>query len=172
MRRAFRKDSTERAIRTRAEALGFLWLESTANTKGRPDACLLRSGETYWCEVKSKGEPFTAAQLDEFPRLIAVGVPVYVLEDVEDVHALLNGTLRAWSPADVGSIHSRGRGSRAKRPRVHKPGVSKARTLGEMCIGYGCTRSKADRSRFCLAHIPNDATPANPARQSNRRKTS
>jgi len=168
MRRAFRKDSTEKAIRQRAEAMGFLWLENTATTKGRPDACLLRGGETFWCEVKTPNEPFTKAQLTEFPRIVAKGVPVYVLEHPDDVVHLMGGNLRPWAPSDA-TPTSTGRGSRAKKPRVHKPGVSRARRINEMCWCAGCVRSVVPGTLWCETHTA-DATPASPMRQSSRRK--
>lgn len=147
--KAQRRDSNESPIRKRAEALGFLWLENTASTKGRPDACLLRNGHTYWCEVKKKGEPFTKAQLEEFPRLIAKGVPVYVLETPEDVDRLSMGILQAWAPSDVTTTVSRGRGSRAKKPREHRPGHSKAERVEDLCATDCCPRSRLPGLTMC-----------------------
>lgn len=152
MRRAFRKDNNEGAIRKRAETLGFLWLENTASTRGRPDACLLRNGQTYWCEVKQQGEPFTKAQVEEFPRLIAKGVPVYVLEQPDDVVRLQQGTLPAWAPSDVTTTFSRGRGGRAKSPRKHRPGHSKARCFAEACVMASCRTSRLPDDYFCANH--------------------
>lgn len=147
--RAQRRDQNEGEIRKRAEALGFLWLENNASTKGRPDACLLRNGHTYWCEVKERGEPFTPAQMKEFPRLIAKGVPVYVLEKPDDVVRMQQGTLQVWAPGDVERVWSSAGG---RKKVAHRPGYSRARTLDECCMVPGCARSRRDGSHWCLKH--------------------
>ena len=161
--RAQRRDKNEPSIRARAEALGFLWLENNASTKGRPDACLLRNGHTYWCEVKVPGEPYTKAQREEFPRLVAKGVPVYVLETPDDVVRLQQATLRPWAPSDVAAVVSRGRGSRARTPRAFRPGVDRARFgFAEWCEVEHCVTSRVSGSKRCLKH----ATPSPVARES------
>lgn len=154
MRRASKRDAVEPDIRRRAEALGFLWLENTASTKGRPDACLLRNGHTYWCEVKAPSEPFTRAQLEEFPRIIAHGVPVYVLERPEDVDRLLSGALRAWAPDSITATGRRGQGSRAKKPREFRPGYDRARATAELCSEDCCGLSHLPGRHGCHLHDP------------------
>jgi hypothetical protein len=148
--RAARRDNNEPAIRARAEALGFLWLENNASTKGRPDACLLRNGQTLWCEVKVPGEPYTPAQMREFPRLVAKGVPIYVLETTWDVDRLNTGTLQAWAAESVDKVWSAAGGRKKQRP--HRPGVDRARTLAEGCAMPGCATSRATGDAFCLKH--------------------
>lgn len=146
--RAQRRDRNEGAIRARAEALGFLWLENNASTKGRPDACLLRNGQTYWCEVKAPGESFTPAQMEEFPRLVAKGVPVYVLTSSWDVDRLNTGTLQPWAPSDVDVVRSAK--GREKGRRAHRPGYSKARLgMNEVCNQPYCIRSKLPGKTTC-----------------------
>lgn len=152
MRRASKRDRNEGPIRKRAEALGFLWLENNASTKGRPDACLLRSGETYWCEVKAPGESFTPAQAEEFPRLIAKGVPVYVLTSEFDVVLLNSGILAPWSPSDVEVV--RDAKGQKKGKRAHRPGYSRARTRLEICDTTHCSRSRLMGEDFCATHQP------------------
>ena len=154
MRRAQMRDRNEGPIRKRAEALGFLWLENNASTKGRPDATLLRTGATYWCEVKYPGEPFTKDQIEQFSEMAAYGVPVFVIEVHDDVDRLAAGLLKPWAPSDVTATYSRGRGSRAKTPRKHRPGHSRARTLREMCVVSGCARSALSGSVWCALHEP------------------
>lgn len=145
--RGQKRDKNEPAIRRRAEALGFLWLENNASTKGRPDACLLRNGQTYWCEVKEPGASYTPAQVREFQRLIAKGVPVYVLQDLDDVELLGLGWLKAWSPSDAEVV--RDAKGQTKGRREHRPGYSKARTLAEMCCRAGCATSAREGRVTC-----------------------
>ena len=145
--RASKRDSNESAIRNRAEALGFLWLENNASTKGRPDACLLRNGQTYWCEVKEPGASYTPAQVEEFPRLIAKGVPVYVLETPDDVHLMVKGALRPWAPSDAMVVRDAKEQTQGKR--AHRPGYSRARTIYEMCVTENCPRSHKIGTNMC-----------------------
>jgi hypothetical protein len=146
MRRASKRDRNEGSIRKRAEALGFLWLENNASTKGRPDACLLRNGRTYWCEVKVPGEPYTPAQMEAFPRLIAKGVPVYVLTTLDDVRRLAAGTLRAWSPERVEKVWSPAGG---RMNRAHRPGHSRAERVVDLCATDCCPRSRLPGLTMC-----------------------
>lgn len=145
--RASKRDKNEPEIRKRAEALGFLWLENNASTKGRPDACLLRNGKTYWCEVKEPGASYTPAQVREFPRLIAKGVPVYVLESLWDVDRLNTGVLQPWSPSDAEVVRDAKGQKRGKRE--HRPGYSKARNLSEMCCRTNCTTAALPKRVVC-----------------------
>lgn len=147
MRRASKRDANEKAIRQRAEALGFLWLENNASTKGRPDACLLRNGKTYWCEVKEPGASYTPAQVEEFPRLIAKGVPVYVLMILDDVRRLAAGTLRSWSPSDAEVVRD-GKG-RTKGKSAFRLGYSRARSVWETCNGDFCSTSRLPNRDVC-----------------------
>lgn len=146
--RGQKRDRNEPEIRRRAEALGFLWLENNASTRGRPDACLLRNGRTYWCEVKVPGEPYTPAQMEAFPRLIAKGVPVHVLTTLDDVRRLAAGTLRAWSPERVEKVWSPAGG---RKNRAHRPGHSRARDFDEMCCAHGCVTSRQANSVYCAS---------------------
>lgn len=147
--RAQRRDNNEGPIRKRAEALGFLWLENNASTKGRSDVCLLRRGSTYWCEVKRPGEPFTQAQMDAFAEMKRYGVPVYVLEEPEDVDRLWHGWLGPWTGEGV-KVWSNAGGR--KKQREHRPGVDKARNVGEMCTAEGCSTSRVAGSYGCVKH--------------------
>jgi len=148
--RAQRRDRNEPEIRRRAEALGFLWLENNASTKGRPDACLLRNGETYWCEVKEPGASYTPAQVEEFPRLIAKGVPVYVLMTEHHVELLDMGALRPWSPSDA--VVVRDAKGRQKMKREHRPGYDRARTVDELCAMPECPVSCLPGRAGCVRH--------------------
>lgn len=148
--RAQRRDRNEGPIRAHAEALGFLWLENNASTKGRPDACLLRSGETYWCEVKVPDESYTPAQMDTFAAMAQVGVPVYVLEAPDDVVRLLHGNLGRWSAAAVSVV--RDAKGRQKTKREHRPGYDRARTVAEFCTWACCGISRAPGGTKCFAH--------------------
>lgn len=150
MRRASKRDRNEGPIRARAEALGFLWLENNASTKGRPDACLLRNGQTYWCEVKELGASYTPAQVDEFPRLIAKGVPVYVLEAPEDVDNMALGMLRPWSPLDA--VVVRDAKGRQKTKREHRPGYDRARSIQAQCCIAHCITSRLPGEYLCAKH--------------------
>lgn len=145
--RGQKRDKNEPAIRKRAEALGFLWLENNASTKGRPDACLLRSGKTYWCEVKEPGASYTPAQVREFPRLIANGVPVYVLETPDDVHIMAKGALRPWSPSDAEVV--RDAKGQTKGKRAHRPGHDRFRFIEEACMTEFCARSRLPQKGLC-----------------------
>lgn len=145
-RRAAMRDRNEPAIRARAEALGYLWLANSG--KGRPDACLLRDGATYWCEVKVPGEPFTPDQMSVFSAMRAAGVKVYVLERPEDVHLLCGGMLPAWTGKDV-KVWSPAGGR--KKQREHQPGRDVARSTSELCATVWCTTSRAPGSGWCLA---------------------
>lgn len=145
--KAQRRDRNEPEIRRRAESLGFLWLENNASTKGRPDACLLRNGQTYWCEVKEPGASYTPAQVREFPRLIAKGVPVYVLETPDDVARLWKGWLKAWSPSDAEVVRDAKGQRRGKRE--HRPGYSKARNVTELCRRVNCAMSRLQGEPWC-----------------------
>lgn len=147
--KAQRRDRNEGPIRARAEALGFLWLENNASTKGRPDACLLRNGQTYWCEVKVPGEPYTKAQMEEFPRIVAKGVPIYVLESVGHVDALTAGTLRPWAPERVEKVWSAAGG---RKKREHRPGHSRAERVVDLCATDCCPRSRLPGLTTCAMH--------------------
>lgn len=150
MRRASKRDRNEPEIRKRAEARGFLWLENNASTKGRPDACLLRNGHTYWCEVKVPGEPFTQEQMREFPRIVAMGVPVYVLECPEDVDSLGVGTLAAWTLESVKKVWSPAGG---RKKREHRPGYDRALSYSDMCTREGCVTSRLGPLLTCAKHV-------------------
>lgn len=145
--RGQKRDKNEPEIRKRAEALGFLWLENTASTKGRPDACLLRNGKTYWCEVKEPGASYTPAQVREFPRLIAKGVPVYVLETPEHIVWLAADGLRPWAPDDAEVVRDAKGQKRGKQ--THRAGHSRARDFDEMCCAHGCVTSRRANSIYC-----------------------
>jgi hypothetical protein len=160
--RAQRRDSNEEPIRKCAEALGFLWLENNASTKGRPDACLLRAGHTWWCEVKQSGEPFTADQMDAFAEMRRYGVPVYVLTCTNDVHLLANGRLPVWT--DVGVKVWSAAGGR-KKQREHRPGVDKARNVAEMCTAPGCGTSRRTGAYGCEKHPEEDEEVIPPPRR-------
>lgn len=145
--KAQRRDRNEKPIRQRAEVLGFLWLENNASTKGRPDACLLRNGHTYWCEVKHPGEPFTEAQVDAFEEMRRYGgVPVFILTSPDDVGRLLQGRLDAWTPESVDKVWSPAGG---RKKREHRPGYSRARDIIELCVNTCCGRSRLPRSNYC-----------------------
>lgn len=148
--RASKRDRNEPEIRRRAEALGFLWLENTASTKGRPDACLLCNGHTYWCEVKAPGESFTPAQVEEFPHLIAKGVPVYVLETPNDVVRLQQGALRPWAPSDVQVVRS-AKGRHTKK-RKYRPGYDRATRVADQCAMAHCATSRLPGEHWCATH--------------------
>jgi hypothetical protein len=160
--RAQRRDSNEGPIRKRAEALGFLWLENNASTKGRPDVCLLRRGATYWCEVKRPGEPFTPAQMDAFAEMRRYGVPVYVLTEWLDVYWLSAGALDPWTGEGV-KVWSAAGGR--KKQREHRPGVDKARNVPEMCTAPACTTSRRPDSHGCAKHPDADAGVIPPPRR-------
>jgi hypothetical protein len=147
--KAQRRDRNEPAIRRRAEALGFLWLENNASTKGRPDAVLLRDG-VWWCEVKHKGEPFTKAQVEEFPRIVAAGVPIYVLEEPDDVDRLSAGTLAPWTAESVKRAWSAAGGR--KRTDNHRPGHSRAHAFAELCRMEHCPISRLPGRYVCAKH--------------------
>lgn len=147
MRRAAQRDRNEPAIVRRLQSHGFLWLPNSA--KGRPDGCALRAGETYWCEVKVPGEPFTPAQMDTFADMLAVGVPVYVLETEDDATRLYHGTLPAWRTEAVKRVWSAAGG---RKKQEFKIGVDRARTLGELCRMAGCASSSVAGDYFCQKH--------------------
>jgi VRR-NUC domain-containing protein len=147
--RAQRRDANEGPIRKRAEALGFLWLENNASTKGRPDVCLLRRGATYWCEVKMPGEPFTHAQMETFAEMKRYGVPVHILTSAASVSQLDGGMLEPWTGEDV-KVWSLAGGR--KKQRAHRPGLDKACNVAEMCTATGCATSRCPGSYGCTQH--------------------
>jgi hypothetical protein len=160
--RAQRRDSNEAPIRKRAEALGFLWLENNASTKGRPDVCLLRKGATFWCEVKVPGEPFTPDQMDVFAEMKRYGVLVFVLQRPADIDALLYSALAPWTGEGV-KVWSAAGGR--KKQREHRPGVDKARKVAEMCTAAGCGTSRRPGSYGCANHPDEDAEVIPPPRR-------
>lgn len=121
------------------------------SSRGCPDYLAAKAGRLALVEVKARGESFRAAQIEFFTALYRAGVPVYVLETEDDVRALTVGSLEPWKPDDVAAVVSRGRGSRARKPRIHQPGRDAARSSSELCSSVWCTTSKASGSAWCLS---------------------
>lgn len=143
-RTAAKRDGNEPAIIRVARALGAVVLQQSG--EGLPDLLVGIAGKMYLVEVKMPGEPLKPAQEKTFAALRAVGVPVFIAEEPSDMRALLDGALMPWRPDS--------RPVEGKRKRAHRPGVDKARTIGEICEAAGCATSRREGRAFCAKHRP------------------
>lgn len=146
-RRAAKRDTNEPKIVERLEAYDYF--VGRLSLTGWPDLTALRFGVTTWCEVKQPGESFTPEQTETFRAMAAKGVPVYVLETVEDVDALTAGKLAPWTGEGI-TVRDAKKVHQGKRK--HRPGHSKARNLDEVCLLPNCITSRLAGGVFCAKH--------------------
>lgn len=144
---AARRDSNEPALVQLLEAHGAL--VQPFSMKGFPDLGVFHKGNLLLAEVKVPGEPFSEEQISTFEKIMAKGVPVYVLETAEDVLALLRGEGRVFIREGI-AVWSRSGG---RQKRAHRPGKSRARTVEELCIADCCPLSSLNGRRGpCVKH--------------------
>jgi hypothetical protein len=143
-RTAAKRDRNEPAVIRAARALGAVVLQQSG--EGLPDLLVCHAGRTHLVEVKMPGEPLKPAQAETFAALHAVGVAVYVVERTDDMLAILARRAEPWAPNS--------RAVEGVKQRPHRPGVDRARTVGELCIVDGCPLSMAPRRMHCLKHLP------------------
>jgi len=147
-RRAAKRDGNEACIVARLEEYGFF--VGRVSMAGWPDLVALRYESSAWCEVKQPGESFTPEQAETFAAMRAKGVDVYVLETEGDADALAEGSLAPWTGEGI-TIRDSKRVHRGKRK--HRPGYSRARTVGEQCGVHHCCTSQLSGARWCATHV-------------------
>lgn len=147
-RRAAKRDSPEAAIIAAAEALGAVVLQVSG--VGLPDTLVCHKGRTYLVEVKRIGRTLTHAQGLTFVRIAKSGVPIYIAETPDDMHAILTGGMRPWVPAS--------RPVEGEKKRPHRPGKDRMRSTKEMCSEDFCPKSRLPGDTKCQEHA--DVVPA------------
>jgi hypothetical protein len=143
MRTAAKRDANEREIISTLESLGC-YVESVSGP-GLADTLVHCNGCLWRAEVKGAKRGLTARQVIQFGSAHKAGVPTFILRTPNDAVAMLAGRLRAWHPID-------GACAPQVKQRKHRPGYSKARTLGEMCAAAGCAISRRRAGPFCTEH--------------------
>jgi len=119
----------------------------SVSAKGMPDRLVFHRGRVYLAEVKGATRGLTTAQVEMFTSLGVDGVAVYIVRTAEDARALLAGTLPRWKPSDGA------RAGAATKERKHRPGYSRARTVGEQCGVHHCCTSQLSGARWCATHV-------------------
>lgn len=85
-----REIEIERSAMEYARARG--WFEAkikSSNKNGMPDRILHRRGLTMYIEFKAPGERPTVQQLKRHRELREQGIPVHVIDNLEDAHIVL-----------------------------------------------------------------------------------
>lgn len=147
MRTAAKRDTPERACIREAQRLNAEVFQVSG--AGLLDTLVAYRGNLWWVEVKRPGEPLKPKQEKVLLRLHLQDVSAYVVEQPEDMRALIEGRLRPWSPG--------ARPVEGMKEKPHRPGVDKARNVAEMCTATGCTTSRAPGSHGCKKHPGEDA---------------
>jgi hypothetical protein len=143
MRTAAKRDANERAIIDTLKANGC-YVESVSGP-GLADTLVHRKGVLYRAEVKGAKRGLTERQVLNFAKAHRACVATFILRTPRHAEMMLQGALRAWHPSD-------GACAPAVTQRKHRPGYSKARTLGEMCAAAGCVISRRRVGPFCTEH--------------------
>lgn len=64
---------------------GLCYKFVSPNCAGVPDRIVIFSGDVYFVELKAPKEQARKLQLEVFKRIVEQGVPVYLLDSIEDV---------------------------------------------------------------------------------------
>jgi len=117
--------------------------------KGLPDLLVMARGHMtpcYWLiDVKTPTGGFKPAQIEKWGEALDAGIPIFVCRTPEDVRAVLAGSATPWGRMDAAP---------ARKPKVPKPGVSRARNLDDLCETEHCVTSRALGSMKCVEHQP------------------
>jgi len=84
------ESSIESDILQRAKRRGWFVVKlMKCSINGMPDRLLHRKGYTMYMEIKKLGEPATEQQLKRHRELRQQGIPVHLVDNLDDAYAIL-----------------------------------------------------------------------------------
>lgn len=85
----------EKRVGDYAKAKGFWHRKFTSpQRRGVPDRIFARCGRVFWIEFKAAGKKPTPLQLSEIAKMRAVGLTVFVVDNVEDGKTIIDDYLK------------------------------------------------------------------------------